>query len=255
MLLFIVLLSLIFIAVGVGLFFVRHDRGQKEPISALWIAVGMGILGVVIGLMLELVLIPASALSATASLGTLFAGSLGVGVIEEACKFVPLALFIFPKRYFNEHTDGVIYFALAGLAFGLPEHLLYTVELGAGAGVGRIILAPFFHAATTGIVGYFLAKRKLAGKSLAGIAPVLIVFMLVHAVYDFGLLSKRPAFMALSVGIAFSLSAALFLAYQRATQLDQDKGLSIVGNNSFCRSCGAPNPNHNLYCSRCGKNA
>jgi predicted amidophosphoribosyltransferase len=41
----------------------------------------------------------------------------------------------------------------------------------------------------------------------------------------------------------------------RATDLDQESGLSAVGHNTFCRSCGQPNPKHNLYCTRCGQYA
>jgi RsiW-degrading membrane proteinase PrsW (M82 family) len=175
--------------------------------------------------------------------------------IEEACKFVPLAIFLRHKRYFNEHTDGIIYFVLAGLGFGLPENILYTLQYGAGVGAGRIVLTPFFHAATTGMVGYFYAKYRLGGTRQITVWLALIAAMVLHGLYDFGLTSGHQVYAALSVCITLSMSIGLFVFYMKATDLDREQGLSVVGNNSFCRSCGFPNPKHGLYCVHCGNHA
>lgn len=255
MLLFIILLVFILIAGGLAWYLIAHDGGEKEPIGALWLAVGFGLGGAVVAAVIESLLVPARDLNLGTSLWPLLAASLAVGVIEEACKFIPLSLFLYPKRYFNEHTDGIIYFALAGLGFGLPENILYSLEFGAKAGLGRIVLTPFFHAAITGIVGFFLAKAKLAGRKRRSIWPILLIAMLVHGVYDLGLASGNSALTLLSVAITFALSIGLFLFFLRATDLDQERGLSIVGKNNFCRSCGAPNPEHHLYCTHCGNRA
>jgi RsiW-degrading membrane proteinase PrsW (M82 family) len=197
----------------------------------------------------------ANHLQATADTLSILVAATTVGVIEELCKFLPLAVFLYRKRYFNEHTDGIIYFALAGLGFGLPENILYTLQYGTQAGIGRIILTPFFHAAITALVGYFLIKGKLARKSLLSCILALVAAMLLHALYDFGLVSGRATFSLMSVGVTLSLSGALFVLFVRATERDQDRGLSAVGHNAYCRSCGAPNPRRHLYCTRCGKNA
>jgi RsiW-degrading membrane proteinase PrsW (M82 family) len=180
---------------------------------------------------------------------------MGIGFVEEVCKFLPLAIYIYKKRYFNEHTDGVIYFALAGVGFGMPENILYTVSFGAAAGMVRIVLTPIFHAAITAMVGYYLAKGKIAGKSAFLVVVPLTLAIVLHGLYDFGLGSGNAILMFVAVSITFGLSGALFLMYARAGERDQAFGLSPIGNNAFCRWCGTPNPNHNLYCTRCGKNA
>jgi hypothetical protein len=59
----------------------------------------------------------------------------------------------------------------------------------------------------------------------------------------------------LSIMITIALGVGLFLLFLHARTLDQAKGLSVVGHNAFCRSCGQPNPDHSLYCSSCGKRA
>ena len=79
--------------------------------------------------------------------------------------------------------------------------------------------------------------------------------MLLHGFYDFGLISGVTLFGILSITITLALSILLFVFYARATELDQREGLSAVGHNGFCRSCGRPNPEHKLYCSQCGKRA
>jgi RsiW-degrading membrane proteinase PrsW (M82 family) len=255
MLLLALLLVFIGIAVGLAWFLIAHDRGEREPIGALWMAAGFGLFGGLLAGVLETWLIPVNNLAAGTPYGTLLVTALAVGFIEEACKFVPLALVLYGRPYFNEHTDGVIYFALAGLGFGLPENILYTLQFGAKTGLARIVMTPFFHAATTGLVGYFLVKRKLAGKSPLGVCLPLAAVMVLHGLYDFGLSSGSLLYASGSLVITLGLAVGLFMAYARAGERDRAMGLSAVGHNAFCRSCGYPNPEHHLYCAHCGKNA
>jgi RsiW-degrading membrane proteinase PrsW (M82 family) len=255
MLLLVLLLVFIAIAIGLAWFLIAHDHGAKEPVAALWAAAGFGLAGGVMAALLESWLIPSNNLLQGTPYGTLLLTSLAVGVIEEGCKFVPLAVALYKRPYFNEHTDGVIYFALAGLGFGLPENILYTLQFGAKTGMVRVVMTPFFHAATTGLVGYFLIKQKLARRSPFKVVLPLAGIMILHGLYDFGLSSGSSAYTAGSLIITLGLGVGLFMAFLRANELDQDKGLSVVGNNAFCRSCGYPNPQHHLYCVHCGKNA
>ena len=255
MLLFFLILLFIIAAAGLAWFFISHDHGEKEPIGMLWLAVFLGLLGGVIAATLEGWVIDAEDMLPGGSQAALLIAMLMVGVIEEACKFLPLSAILWKKRYFNEHTDGIIYFALAGLGFGLPENILYTAQFGVKTGLMRMILTPVFHAATTGIVGYFLVKRKLDGKSYLGILPILALAMIIHGIYNFGLSSGIQVYAGASVLITLVLTVTLFTLYVRATELDQDMGLTAVGHNAYCRSCGAANPKKHLYCTQCGKNA
>ena len=251
-----VLLVFVFIIIAIGLtwFFLAKDRGTKEPVSALWIALGFGVIGAVAAGFTESLLIPIKALHG-GPLGEVLLASLAVGVIEELFKFLPLALFIYRKSYFNEHTDGVIYFAIAGLGFGIPENILYSVQFGSHAAILRLFLTPIFHAATTGFVGYFLIKSKIDHKPLITTGLALAFAMIMHGLYDFGLSSGIIIFVVMSFMITIGMSVGLFILYARASELDKEQGLSVVGNNSFCRSCGTNNPSHNLYCAHCGKYA
>jgi RsiW-degrading membrane proteinase PrsW (M82 family) len=253
--LFLLLLAFIGLAVGLAWYLIAHDRGEKEPIYALWFAAGLGAVGALAAGYLESRLVSDTNLQLSTPSFHLLSAALLIGLTEELCKFVPLAFWLWHKRYFNEHTDGVIYFALAGLGFGLPENILYTMQYGKATAMARLFLTPVFHAATIGLVGYFLARQKLARKSPWPVVVPLLGAVLLHGLYDFGTLSNAAFYQSIAVLVTFCLSIGLFILYTRAKELDQDSGLSQVGHNAFCRSCGWANPSHHLYCVHCGKNA
>lgn len=251
------LLIVVFIALAVGLvsFMLKNDKGEKEPVTDLWLAAGLGLAAAISSALIEKLFIPLNNLKVGAPLQTMLVSFVAVAIIEETLKFLPLALFIYPKKYFNEHTDGVIYFAIAGLGFGLPENILYTLQYGSKAGIGRLIMTPIFHAALTGMVGYYLVKAKLAKKNPLSIWPVFLLAIGIHALYDFGLSSGTNLFAFISITITLALSANFFNLFFRAKDRDEDMGLAAVGHNNYCRSCGFINRNHYLYCTHCGQRA
>lgn len=252
----IIILLFLAMAAGFARYLVKRDQGESEPVKALWIAFGFGGVGLAMAAGLELFLLPdISGGVEVLGYGTLIWIALAIGLIEELCKAAFLIWFIYRQRYFNEHTDGVIYFALAGLGFGLPENIFYTYQFGASAGMLRVVMTPLFHAATTALVGYALTKVKLDGASKYSVITMLVWAVGLHALYDFGLFSGNPLFILVSVLITLGLAVGVFLLFLHARSLDQLKGLSVVGKNNFCRSCGAPNSKHKLYCSHCGNRA
>lgn len=248
-----------FLAIGAGLtwYLLARDQGKKEPVAALWIVVGFGLLGMIVAAYLEAKLLPAKDLSLVvrAPLPDIFMATLGVGLIEEGLKFIPAALFLYKKPYFRNHVDGVIFFAITGLAFGIPENILYAAHFGAKVGLVRIFMDPVFHATTTGMVGYFLGKAKVEGKPLYATGVAFVGAILLHAVYDFGLFSGNLFLIMVSVCISAAMAAVLFILFSRAKELDRQAGLVVVGHNNFCRSCGNPNPTHSMFCTKCGARA
>lgn len=248
-----ILRAFIGLSVLLVVYLLSKDRGEREPKTALWAAAGFGVLALVLAAVLEgffVKLDPSGSLGANR---TVLRGSMLIGLIEESAKFIPLAIFIYHKRYFNEHTDGVIYFAIAGLAFGLPENLLYTLGGGVAAGIVRLILTPYFHAATTATIGYFLIRHKISKRPFGLVVLAYVSMVVAHGMYDFGMFSGVGWYTLLSLGITATVTGALFWFIRRALKLDQNMGLAAVGKNNYCRSCGYPNPKHNLYCTRCGR--
>ena len=228
MLLFIILLAFISIAVALAWFLISNDRGEKEPATALWLAVSFGLGGGLLASWLEDHLVPLGNLLPGLPYETLLITGLAIAAIEEGCKFIPLALFIYKKPYFNEHTDGIIYFALAGLGLGLPENIIYTLQLGTEAGVVRLLMTPLFQAATTGVIGYFLVRGKLAKRSPLAACLPLAAMIILHGIYDFGLLSNSIGFAAVSLLITVSMNITLIALFFHARQLDRKLGLSAT---------------------------
>lgn len=248
-----VLISIILFIVSSGLlvwFLLANDRGPKEPKGAIFAAVGFGLLAVFAAAWAEFVFMRKDPSEPSAAL-VLLGLALLVGIIEEVAKFCPLALFIRNKSYFNEHTDGIIYFGIAGLTFGLVENIMYAVvysrQPGGGQTTGLIRLAVllFFHAATTGIVGYYYAKAKIQKQSIAKPIIALCIFACIHGVYDFLFFFAAASYnssqgvvddnqvvlitLALVSGLIISalLNTFLFLYYRRAQQWDASIGLAI----------------------------
>ncbi len=252
---FALLISFIIIVALIAWYLISHDKGPKEPIKALWMAFIFGIFGALAASILEKYFV----IYKNTQIGTpdlkLFSSYLVVGIIEELAKFLPLAIYIYHKKYFNEHSDGVIYFAIVGLGFGLPENLLYVLSYGSSTGIGRLFLTPFFHSTTVALVGYYLARKKLSGGSFRPVLNSLVLVIILHALYDFGLSSGNTLLTLVSIIITVLLSLNMFLLYFRATELDQLQGLSEVGINNFCRHCGNKNSSHKLYCTNCGYHA
>lgn len=207
-------------------FFIKNDRGDKEPISTLWKAGIIGFLGFIGAGLIESWIIPESHLSPkTSSISISFFTYVLVGVIEESLKFLPLAIYIYKKKYFNEHTDGIIYFAIAGIGFGIPENIAYSIISGAPAGMIRLILLPIFHAATAAIVGYFLIKVKIDKKPWYTVGLAFLLVVMIHGLFDFCLSTQNPSLIMVSVLITFTVSIMLFVLFFKASKLDKKAGL------------------------------
>jgi RsiW-degrading membrane proteinase PrsW (M82 family) len=218
-----VILAFIAIASALVWYLLKHDHGRKLPVATLWYACAFGVLAMVLATLIETAVLPEQFVLHPTHfrLQTQLGLFLAIGLIEEVVKFVPLALFIYKKPYFQEHTDGCIYFAICGLTFGLGENILYTITMGTEIGIARLILTPFFHAATTSILGYYLVNQKLRPNKrwLFGLAAVMIP--LIHGLYDFGMGAGVAQLTVLSLMLTLLLTLGLFLYFMEANVLDR----------------------------------
>lgn len=237
-------------------YLVTHDRGPKEPVKIIVLAGGLGAIAAVVSLILEVILVPQSIVDiqgkVTASLPILLSGFLGIGIIEELTKAGPLALFIYKKGYFNEFTDGIIYFATAGMLFGLLENISYTLSYGAGVGLLRLLTGPFMHAGFSALIGWGIIRRKLLHTSLLGVFGSFTLAIVAHGLYDAGLASHSAYSAIGSLLLAVAINASIFILYKKGQKLDEARGLSTRANNNFCLACGKANPQHFLFCTYCG---
>lgn len=246
----------LFVVISIGLiaYFLSRDKGQAESRAMIWFAFGLGVIAFVVAGLLELHFLPDNIEDLKGlPLSQLWLPSLSIGIIEELCKFLPLAFFIYRKGYFNEHTDGIVYFAAAGVGFGLPENIIYALIGGPTTATFRLFFTSIFHAATTAFVGFYLARAKVTHRSLLGPFAALLFMILMHAGYDLGLLSGMSWLAVLSLLVTTALSVSIFTYFKIATKADQLLGLSMVATARFCQSCGYPNPLRGSSCTQCAK--
>jgi protease PrsW len=247
---FITIILFILLSLALLWFMFKGDHGKKEPITILWTAAGFGLLALILAGPIETLFIPHTSDSIMhLGIGTKFFYALLIGVIEESLKFLPLAWYIYKKPSFNENVDGILYFAISGLTFGLLENILYVVSFGSEAAF-RLLLTPFFHTAGTAILGYALIRIKLTKKPLTLLLPYFIGVIMLHAFYDFGLFSGIIHLIVVSLMISLLLDVGLFIFYAEAKAHDKVEGLSV---NNFCQSCGRQNANRTIFCEVCGK--
>lgn len=253
---------IVILHVGIALWLYRYfssnDRGPKEPVNGLRIAAAFGVLAVLLaGFVNEFTLPETVKLHLeglyTADNNSLVYAAIVVGVAEELLKFAPLAVFIYRKGYFNELTDGVVYFALAGIWFGAIESITYAANYGESVGLMRAVTMPFLHAGLTALAGVGLARTKFVTRSWFSTANWLVLAVGLHALYDWLLFVGSEHLAIAALGIAIGINLGLFKFFRVAQKWDERRGMSAVGANNFCRNCGMPNPDKNLFCTRCGK--
>lgn len=256
------LISLLLFALAVFLFIyfiVKKDRGRREPIGALFIAMGFGFLALILAGFLNEIFVPkefseiAKNSEIKMSWQQLMVSAMTVGVIEETVKCLPLALFIYKKKYFNELTDGIIYFGIAALTFGVIEDISYALMFGVGTGLVRIIFFPYLHVGFTILFGVALAYRKVLNKSWLLVVGGFLSAIIAHGLFDFFTSSGSLVGVLLVLLMTIFFNAMLFVLFKKTQKGDELLGQSAIGANKFCKNCGKPNPKQLLYCSYCGK--
>ncbi len=223
----------------VASFFIKHDPGPEEPRSAISSAIWFGVASIVLALIFSLLftlLISGDILARVSSADSdtplpLIVDVLIFATIEEFVKFIPLAVYIMKKDFFNEITDGIIYFSIVGLTFGAIESLLYGLtagEAGLVVAIVRLALGLFFHGALTGVVGYQLAKAKVTNRGLPVVFVMLAIVSLAHTGYNYFIYNaQNEPFMIFGAAIiALAANAAMFWMYFVATKRDLALGLA-----------------------------
>jgi RsiW-degrading membrane proteinase PrsW (M82 family) len=150
---------------------------------------------------------------------------LGVGVLEELCKMLPVYLFLLRPRRLNEPLAGAFYGAMSGLGFAIAEggaySLLYALNLVRGEtdfgayvldNTIRFVSLPLFHATLAGIVGYFLGLAAInRSRQVAILCIGVAISAALHGLYD----TFANSLIGLVI-IAFTI--LLFVAYLRRSQ-------------------------------------
>lgn len=151
---------------------------------------------------------------------------LGVGVVEEGTKALPVYLFAYKRDF---HASPLMYSfigAVSGLAFGVAEAVNYSYLYASGLiqgrfGLGaymiaqflRLISLPLLHACWSAVMGYFIGLAHLhRGPARSLIAFGIGMAATLHGLYD------TLSGSWLGIGMA-ALSLIVFVCYVRTSAL------------------------------------
>ncbi|HLJ56109.1 MAG TPA: PrsW family glutamic-type intramembrane protease [Chthonomonadaceae bacterium] len=151
---------------------------------------------------------------------------LGVGVVEETTKALPIWIFCYNRNYPASPLMYSFIGAVSGLAFGVAEAVHYSYLYANGLTHGRygvsvymiaeflrLISLPLLHACWSAVVGYFIGLARLyRGPAKSLIAFGIIVAAILHGLYD--TLSGSWAGLAVA-----AVSLIVFVSYVRTSAL------------------------------------
>ena len=183
----------------------------------------------------------------------LFYSFLGVGLVEEFCKWIMLYFRGYHSKEFDEIYDIIVYAVFVSLGFAFIENVLYVfLKNDISVALIRGISAVPGHACDAIFMGYNLSIAKqfhyrnqdrLERKYL--IFSVLVPTFL-HGIYDFCLFSKLPVLI-----IAFLIFVIVLYSISiKKLKMIASDNKKLFNKLSFCNNCGAKLDG--VFCSRCG---
>ncbi|MBU8891575.1 MAG: PrsW family intramembrane metalloprotease [Bacteroidales bacterium] len=132
-------------------------------------------------------------------LNDLFYCIIGIGVIEELVKILPVILILKYTRAINEPVDYLIYGSVSALGFAFAENLLYFNSYGPQIIMGRALTAVILHMFLTSLAAYGLMLNKYkSGKGiLTDFTKFFLLAAIIHGLYDFWLINQTASRFAL----------------------------------------------------------
>ena len=160
----------------------RKDRFQKEPLSLLLLALGMGMLSVLPIAFVERFLSNLNPYEGVN--GALYTAFVVAGCVEEGFKLLFLYWLIWRNRHFDEYFDGIVYAVFVSLGFALVENIMYVFTGGFGTGIMRALLSVPAHFLFAVVMGYFFALAKFYKNRTWNMLMAFLVPMLLHGTFD-----------------------------------------------------------------------
>lgn len=146
----------------------------------------------------------------------------GVGIVEESVKALPVYFFIYRKKLDYKPSTYAFIGALSGLAFGASEAVVYSFVYASDHAnqmisygdylvvqILRLVSLPLLHALWAGIAGYFIGLARANQKIPRALMVVGIgISVLLHGFYDL----FAGNWLGVLIG---TLSLIIFIAYVR----------------------------------------
>ena len=143
---------------------------------------------------------------------------LGIALVEEVCKYLPVLLYPYQKSFFDEPLDGIVYCVYAAMGFALAEGIAYAPHIDWAGALTRAALTIPAHGAFAMIAGYYLGRARgpeSGGKRTGYVIQGLLWAVLAHGLYNWAILNPYAEWVMLlgvvvllvSWGVALRLTA------------------------------------------------
>ena len=181
----------------------KLDKYEREPVSAIVLAFLLGMVSTLPAIYIQKWTGAIEVLQDRHA-GLTFLASFGViAFSEELMKFAVMLLFIYPRRFFNEPFDGIVYAVLIAMGFATVENVIYAAHFGMETTIVRAFTAVPAHFVFAIIQGYYIGLAKFKpGASPALLLVGLAVAILLHGVYDFLILQELSEWLSVLGSIA-----------------------------------------------------
>lgn len=196
-------------SIVLGAFIYKKDKAEKEPKALLAILFICGVAICYPAAYMEQflfasidLLLPSQSVIRTAA-----ENFIGVALVEELFKWLPMILITRKSKHFNSVFDGIVYAVFVSLGFATFENILYVLDGGIEVALARAVLAVPGHVFDAIFMGYYYSwyhLKVVAGKyetelvSLGGITCnkekfsgkrdlvlSLLIPIITHGFYDF----------------------------------------------------------------------
>jgi len=167
------------------------DKHEKEGAVPLLLTFGLGMLSALPAVGIQM-LAAKTGLDSTANFGFLLIYVfIVVAFSEELVKIIMLLAYPYPRPFFNEPMDGIVYSMMVGMGFAVVENIIYAYNYGMDTILVRAFTAVPAHAIFAIFMGYFIGFAKFHEASkwrLIGFGFAVAVF--IHGLYDFFILQQ-----------------------------------------------------------------
>ncbi|MEI8255449.1 MAG: PrsW family glutamic-type intramembrane protease [Deltaproteobacteria bacterium] len=181
------------------IWYFRSRDVNPEPGRVVWATFFLGVLTVVPVLLVDYPITLALGHPANPFVSGVSEAFLVAAIPEEFFKFLVITLYAARHKEFDEPMDGIVYGAVASLGFATLENILYVSSGGIGVAIMRAITAVPGHAFMGAIAGYYVGQAKFNPARRGALLIKGYVFaVILHGLYDTGLLSARAVTAAVS---------------------------------------------------------
>ncbi len=200
----------------------RYDKYNKEP---AWHLAGCFIAGMLItypAIQIEW-FAEQQGWEHTSFWGLLLVAFVFVALNEELLKYLVVLIYPFPRKFFDEPLDGIVYAIMTSMGFATLENVIYAYRFGFETTLIRSFTAVPAHAAFAVLAGYFIGRARFEkAKRIPLLGLGLLAAVIPHGLYDFFILQDVAEWMIGLVlpllGICIFFAIRLVKSARRASQ-------------------------------------